>query len=129
LWDDFPLRDAVRPGAEVHRFPLVRFGSPWPFDGWNGPGDRLAHEREAPNLTFPYLDGLLARLRHEIPEQEARFVAYRTLDLPGIVNYRRLHQLEVRRLEAVDKQFGVSNGAYIVENFKLRRIFPTTVRP
>ena len=40
LWDEFPLRDCVRPGAEARRFPLVRFASPWPFDAWNGPGDK-----------------------------------------------------------------------------------------
>jgi len=133
LWDEFPLRDAVRPGAESHRFPLVRFASLWPFDTWNGPGDRAAHDQEAPNLTFPYLDGLLGRLRKEIPDREARFDAYRTLDLPaelpGIINYRRLHQVEVRRLAAMDKKFDFAIGSFILENFQNRRLFHTTVRP
>ena len=40
LWDEFPLRDRVRPGADAVRFPLVRFASLWPFDAWNGPGDK-----------------------------------------------------------------------------------------
>jgi hypothetical protein len=133
LWDQFPLRHCVRPGAEVHRFPLVRFASLWPFDAWNGPGDRAAFEQEAPNLAFPYLDGLLGRLRKEIPDREARFAAYRALalpeGLPGIVNYRRLHQLEVRRLEAMDQKFAVAIGGFILENFRERRLFHTTVRP
>ena len=129
LWDEFPLRDRVRPGADSVRFPLVRFASLWPFDAWNGPGDNEAREREGPNLTFPYLDGLLARLRRDIPDREARFQAYRSLDLPGIVNYRRLHELEVRRLEGMDRKFGVAIGAFILENFRTRRIFHTTVRP
>jgi len=123
------LRDHVRPGADAVRFPLVRFASPWPFDAWNGPGDKEAHDREAPNLTFPYLDGLLGRLRREIPDREARFRAYRSLDLPGIVNYRRLHELEVRRLAGMDRKFGVAIGVYILENFRNRRLFHTTVRP
>ena len=129
LWDEFPLRDSMRPGAEAVRFPLVRFASPWPFDAWNGPGDKEAHERETPNLTFPYLDGLLGRLRREIPDREARFHAYRSLDVPGIVNYRRLHELEIRRLAGMDKKFGFAIGSYILENFQTRRIFHTTVRP
>ncbi len=133
LWDEFPLRDCVRPGAEVLRFPLVRLGSLWPFDAWNGPGDKTAHDREAPNLTFPYLDGLLGRLRDEIPDREARFSAYRSLtlpaELPGVVNYRRLHQLEERRLAGLDRQFGMSIGSFILENFRSRRVFHTTVRP
>ena len=133
LWDEFALRDCVRPGADILRVPLVRLASPWPFDGWNGPTDRAAHDRETPNLTFPYLDGLLGRLRHDIPDREARFRAYRALELPaglpGVVNYRRLHQLEERRLAAMDRQFGVAIGAYILENFRKRRVFHTTVRP
>ena len=133
LWDEFPLRDCVRPGAEVYRFPLVRFASLWPFDAWNGPGDREAHDREAPNLTFPYLDGLLGRLRTGIPDKEARFRAYRSLEFPaaspGVINYRRLHQIEIRRLAGMDKQFGFSIGSFILENFQNRRLFHTTVRP
>ncbi|MGD9616076.1 MAG: WcbI family polysaccharide biosynthesis putative acetyltransferase [Alphaproteobacteria bacterium] len=129
LWDEFPLRDRVRPGADAVRFPLVRFASPWPFDAWNGPGDNDARAREGPNLTFPYLDGLLARLRQEIPDREARFQAYRALDLPGLVNYRRLHELEIRRLDGMDRKFGFALGAFILENFRNRRLFHTTVRP
>ncbi|HEX3860699.1 MAG TPA: WcbI family polysaccharide biosynthesis putative acetyltransferase [Stellaceae bacterium] len=129
LWDEFPLRDCVRPGAESARYPLVRFGSPWPFDAWNGPGDKEAHDREAPNLTFPYLDGLLGRMRREIPDPEARFRAYRALDMPGVVNYRRLHEMEVRRLAAVDRKYDCSIGAFILENFQKRGVFHTTVRP
>lgn len=129
LWEEFPLRDFVRPGAEVRKFPLVRFASLWPFDTWNGPGDKEAYEREAPNLTFPYLDGLLGRLRREIPDREARFRTYRSLELPGLVNYRRLHQLEMRRLAMMDEQFEIAIGGFILENFRRRRVFHTTVRP
>jgi hypothetical protein len=129
LWDEFPLRDCVRPGAEIIRFPALRFASLWPFDTWNGPGDREAHDREAPNLTFPYLDGLLGRLRKEIPDREARFQAYHSLEWPGVVNYRRLHQTEMRRLSNLDKQFGIAIGAFVLDNFQTKRVFHTTVRP
>jgi hypothetical protein len=128
-WLTFPLRDCVAPTAEIIKFPLVRFASLWPFDAWNGPGDRGAHDQEAPNLTFSYLDGLLGRLRKEIPDQEERFEAYHALAWAGIVNYRRLHQLEERRLGAADKQFGVTIGDFILTNFQKRRLFHTTVRP
>ena len=129
LWDKFPLRDCVRPGADQLRFPLVRLASLWPFDSWNGPGDKEAYEREAPNLTFPYLDGLLGRLRGEIADPEARFQAYRTLDVPGLINYRRLHEMEVRRLGNMDEKFEFAIGAFILENFQQKRVFHTTVRP
>ena len=129
LWDEFPLRDCVRPGADSIRFPLVRFASLWPFDSWNGPGDKRAYEREAPNLTFPYLDGLLGRLRDEIPDPEGRFHAYRTLDVPGLINYRRLHEMEIRRLGSMDKKFNFAIGDFILENFRQKRVLHTTVRP
>jgi hypothetical protein len=129
VWDEFPLRDCVRPGADQVRFPLVRFASLWPFDSWNGPGDKQAYDREAPNLTFPYLDGLLGRLRREIPDPEARFRAYRALEVSGVINYRRLHEMEVRRLGSLDKKFDVAIGDFILENFQQKRVFHTTVRP
>ena len=129
LWNHFPVRDAVRPNTLTIKFPLVRFASQWPFDGWNGPGDREAYAREAPNFTFPFLDGLLARLRREIPDKEARFQAYRQLDRAGIVNYRRIHTLEERRLLKMDEIYDCRIGEFILENFRTRQVFHTTVRP
>lgn len=128
-WDNFPLRACIRPDIETIRFPGVRFASLWPFDSWNGPGDSEAYRREAPNLAFAYLDGLLARLRKEIPDPEQRFAAYRALDCPGVVNYRRLHDFEERRLLAMDRKFDTEIGSYILDQFRKRRIFHTTVRP
>lgn len=128
-WENFPLRDCIRPGVDTIKFPGVRFASLWPFDAWNGPGDSEAHEREAPNLTFAYLDGLLARLRREVPDPEARYRAYRDLECAGVVNYRRLHDFEERRLGAMDRKFGVAIGAFILDQFRRRRILHTTVRP
>jgi hypothetical protein len=128
-WDEFPLKQHIRQNAEVISFPSVRFASLWPFDSWNGPGDREAFAREQPNLTFPYLDGLLGRLRREIPDKETRFRAYRSLEVSGVVNIRRLHQLEERRLCRVDRKFSVTIGDFILDNFRSRRIFHTTVRP
>ncbi|HEY1796397.1 MAG TPA: WcbI family polysaccharide biosynthesis putative acetyltransferase [Stellaceae bacterium] len=129
LWNQFPLRDCVRPGADIIKFPLVRFASYWPFDAWNGPGDREAFLAEAPNQTFPFLDGLLARLRHQIPDKEARFAAYRALEGIGVVNYTRIHALEERRLLKLDQQYDCRIGEFTLENFRTRQVFHTTVRP
>jgi hypothetical protein len=129
LWNQFPLRDCVRPGADIVKFPLVRFASLWPFDSWNGPGDREAFEAEAPNYTFPFLDGLLARLRHEIPDKAARFQAYQALEGIGVVNYKRMHALEERRILKIDRQYDCKIGEFTLENFRIRQVFHTTVRP
>lgn len=129
LWNHFPLRDCIRPGADIVKFPLIRFASLWPFDAWNGPGDREAFFAEAPNHTFPFLDGLLARLRHDIPDKEARFQAYRALEGIGVINYKRIHALEERRILKIDRQYDCRIGEFTLENFRMRQIFHTTVRP
>ncbi|MBV8507138.1 MAG: hypothetical protein JOZ11_15190 [Alphaproteobacteria bacterium] len=128
-WESYPLRPHIRDDVGIIKFPLLHFASLWPFDHYNGPGDREAYEREWPNLTFLYQDGLLARLRKEIPDREQRLLAYRNLSVDGIINFTRLHDFEKRRLTAMDKQFGCEIGQFILANFQRRRLFYTTNHP
>jgi hypothetical protein len=128
-WEDYPLRPYVRDDIPIVKFPLLHFASLWPFDHYNGPGDKEAFEREWPNLTFLYQDGLLARLRKEIPDREQRLLAYRSLSVDGVINFARLHEFEKRRLTAMDKQFGFDIGGYILANFQRKRLFYTTNHP
>jgi hypothetical protein len=128
-WEHYPLKDYIRKDARIIKFPLLHFASLWPFDHYNGPGDKEAYEREWPNLTFLYHDGLLARLRKEIPDREQRLLAYRTLSVDGIINFTRLHDFERRRLAAMDKQFGCEIGRFILEKFQRRKLFYTTNHP
>ena len=128
-WENYPLRPFVREDLPVVKFPLLHFASLWPFDHYNGPGDKEAYEREWPNLTFLYQDGLLARLRKEIPDPEERLGAYRSLSVDGVINYVRLHDFERRRLTAMDRRFGFEIGDYILENFQSKRLFYTTNHP
>ncbi len=128
-WENYPLRPHIRGDVQVIKFPLLHFASLWPFDHYNGPGDREAYERERPNLTFLYHDGLLARLRKEIPDREERLLAYRTLSVDGIIDFTRLHDFEKRRLTAMDKRYGCEIGRFILNNFRRRRLFYTTNHP
>jgi hypothetical protein len=128
-WENYPLRQYIPEKVEIVKFPLLHFASLWPFDHYNGPGDKEAYEREWPNLTFLYHDGLLARLRREIPDREQRFLAYRSLSVDGLINFGRLHDFEKRRLTAMDKQFGLQIGEFILDNFRRRRLFYTTNHP
>ena len=128
-WESYPLRPYIRDGVRIIKFPLLHFASLWPFDHYNGPGDKEAYEREWPNLTFLYHDGLLARLRKEIPDREQRLLAYRTLSVDGVINFARLHDFEKRRLTAMDKQFGCEIGQFILDHFQKRRLFYTTNHP
>jgi hypothetical protein len=128
-WENYPLRTEIRDDLPTIKFPLLHFASLWPFDHYNGPSDREAYERESPNLTFLYLDGLLARLRKEISDREQRLIAYRSLSIDGVVNYMRLHDFEKRRLAAMDKRFGFDIGDFILQNFQRKRLFYTTNHP
>ena len=128
-WDNYPLRPYIRDGVRIIKFPLLHLASLWPFDHYNGPGDKEAYEREWPNLTFLYHDGLLARLRKEIPDREQRLLAYRDLSVDGIINFGRLHDFEKRRLTAMDRQFGCEIGQFILDHFQRRRLFYTTNHP
>ncbi len=128
-WEMYPLREHVPPGAQILRYPCVRFASLWPFDAFNGPDDKLAAAKDYPNFEFTYFDGLLARLRREIPDPEERFSVYRDLAIDGIINPARLHMFEERRLLAMDQKFDIGVGAFILENFRKRRLFHTTAHP
>jgi Polysaccharide biosynthesis enzyme WcbI len=128
-WANYPLRQYIRADVRIVKFPLLHFASLWPFDHYNGPGDKEAYDREWPNLTFLYHDGLLARLRKEIPDREHRLSVYRSLSVDGLINFVRLHAFEQRRLTAMDNQFGCQIGQFILENFKRRKLFYTTNHP
>lgn len=128
-WEQYPLREHVPEQLPTLRYPCVRFASPWPFDAFNGPDDKLARNRDFPNFEFTYFDGLLARLRKEIPDHEQRFRAYESLQLDRIIDFKRLHAFEQSRLETMDRTFATGIGAYILENFRTRQVFYTTAHP
>lgn len=128
-WDAYPLRAYVPDNVPIINFPCLRFASLWPFDAFNGPDDKEARGRDLPNFEFTYFDGLLGRLRKEIPDREARFAAYRSLEIDRLIDHRRIHTFEERRLAKMDASFGGDIGAYILERFRHRRVFHTTAHP
>ncbi len=128
-WESYPLRDYVPSHLPILRFPCVRFASLWPFDAFNGPDDAQARDHDGANFEFTYFDGLLGRLRHEIPDPEARFAAYRSLEIPGVINVKRLHAFEEKRLQGMDRAYPGEIGAYILENFRKKQVFYTTAHP
>lgn len=128
-WEQYPLRDHVPETLQTVRYPCVRFASPWPFDAFNGPDDKVARNRDYPNFEFTYFDGMLARLRNEMPDREMRFDAYRDLAVKGAIDPKRLHAFEEKRLQAMDVKFDTGIGAFILENFRKYPVFYTTAHP
>ncbi|MBB4952244.1 hypothetical protein H4S14_000286 [Agrobacterium vitis] len=128
-WEQYPLKEYVPDTLTTIRYPCIRFASPWPFDAFNGPDDRLARDKDHPNFEFTYFDGLLARLRREIPDHEERFEAYRHLNVTGVIDPKRLHAFEEKRLRDMDQKFSMQIGAFILENFRRQSVFYTTAHP
>jgi Polysaccharide biosynthesis enzyme WcbI len=128
-FENYPLREEIPSKVESHRFPMLRFSTPWPFDSFNGLADRHAQTREAIEPLFPNLDGILGRLRLEIPDKEARFRAYLKLDIDRIGHLSKLPEFEQRRLEGMDQQYGFGLGSYILENFRRQQIFHSIGHP
>ena len=125
----YPLRSEVPDRVTMLRFPMLRLATPWPFDAHNGLRDMLAERREAIDPIFPNLDGVLARLRRDLPDHEARFAAYAALECDGIVDLERMANFESRRLLAMDRQHGCGLGARILEDYRRRQIFHSIGHP
>jgi hypothetical protein len=126
---EYPLRDAIPQRARAVGFPCLRLASPWPFDGQNGRGDAQARGCAVEPPVFTHFDGLLARLRTEIPNPEARYQAYRSLALDGLVNFQRMHQFEERRLRGLDQRFECTIGSFILDNFRTARLLCASGEP
>ena len=128
-FDGYPLRAFIPERAEIVAFPCLRLASPWPFDSQNGPSDAQARDCDAEPPVFTHFDGLLARLRREVPDAEARYQAYCSLAVDGLVNFRRMHQFEERRLRGLDSRFDCTIGQFILDNFRTARLLCATGQP
>jgi hypothetical protein len=129
-FEHYELRDSIPSGMKITRFPFLRFASPWPYDDFNGLRDGAARAQDDPeDHTTTYYDGVLGRLRRLVPEPQARFDAYKALDLKGIIDPARVQDFEARRLEALDERFGCSIGRFILAEFRKTRLFYTVNRP
>jgi hypothetical protein len=128
--EDHPLHAAIPASTKIVRFPVLRFASPWPYDDFNGLRDTAARAQDDPQRrTTTYYDGVLGRLRRLVPQPQARFEAYKALDMKGIIDPLRVHDFEARRLEALDERFGCAIGRHILDGFRRTRLFHTVNRP
>jgi polysaccharide biosynthesis acetyltransferase WcbI-like protein len=128
--EHYPLRDSIPKRTQVINFPFIRFAAPWPYDDFNGIRDGIARAQDDPALhSVTYYDGMLSRLRRRIPNSRERLETYRKLDIPDAINPLRVLDFEARRLEALDKRFGISIGRFILNEFRKRQLFYTVNRP
>jgi hypothetical protein len=128
--EHYPLREAIGVDTKIIGFPFLRFAAPWPYDDFNGLRDNGARAQDDPALhTVTYYDGVLGRLRKQVPEVEARFDTYAALDVKGLIDPVRVLDFETRRLEALDARFGCAIGGFILNEFRKQQLFYTVNRP
>ena len=117
-------QDSVPPQVARFGYPNLLRRTFWPFDGLIYGRDRLAEADAAAGGLVRFPDGLLAKLRGDIPDPEARFVAYRDLAVPGLAkNFARLLEMEDETLAAVDATYRCDLGAFVRDNARTQQLF------
>jgi hypothetical protein len=130
-WMVYPFRDIAEKKRFV-QFPFLYFGALWPFDAHQNQSDDIALAARAwmpHHLDFDFHDSLLAKLRSEIIDPEARFQAYRNLDYKRPINIKRYLVTELARLEDIGKRHNNNIHEFIADNFRQRRLFNTITHP
>lgn len=129
-FEDYDLKDAIPARVMTIRFPVIWFAAPWPYDDFNGLRDNHARSLDDPSVhTTTYYDGALGKLRKLVPDPEARLVAFKALDVPGLVKPERILDFEARRLEGLDERFQMTIGKTILDGFRREQLFYTVNRP
>ncbi|CAA2157051.1 hypothetical protein MBRA_02468 [Methylobacterium brachiatum] len=117
-------RESVPPGVARFGYPNLLRRAFWPFDGLIYGRDRLAEADAVKGGLVRFSDGLLAKLREDIPDPEKRFAVYRDLDVRGLVkNFSRFLEMEDETLGSLDTTYRCHLGAFVRENTKTRQLF------
>ena len=115
---------SVPTSVRCHGYPNLLRRTFWPFDALVYGRDPLAEASAAAlgHVRFP--DGLLGRLRAEIPDPERRFIAYRDLDVGGInKNFLRLLEMEDEMMMNIDHSYTCDLGRFVRENARTTQLF------
>ncbi|MHB2208442.1 WcbI family polysaccharide biosynthesis putative acetyltransferase [Methylobacterium sp. CM6257] len=116
--------DHVPNHVQCFGYPNLMRRALWPFDGLVYGRDTLAEEDAAKAGYVRFPDGLLGKLRTEIPNPEERFVAYRDLKVRGINrNFSRLLEMEDELLTHIDGVYGCRLGQFVKERTRTDQLF------
>jgi hypothetical protein len=119
------FRDEHVPGGvRCFGYPNLMRRALWPFDGLVYRRDTRAEEDAAQAGLIRFPDGLLGKLRTEIPDPEERFVAYRDLNTAGVnKNFSRLLEMEDEMLVHIDHIFECHLGQFVREHTRTDQLF------
>jgi capsular polysaccharide biosynthesis protein len=80
-------------------------------------------------IPFPMGDRLALKIIQTVPDPAARRAAYDATDLDTVVNLARSHELAVRNCFAREQGCDVRVAAYVMSQFRTRRLFWTHAHP
>ena len=111
-------------GVRCFGYPNLMRRALWPFDGLVYGPDPLAEADAAKAGLIRFLDGLLGKLRTDVPDPEERFIAYRDLKASGINrNFARLLEMEDEMLTHIDHIFECRLGQFVREHTRTDQLF------
>lgn len=107
-------------GVPCHVFPLYLRRTYWPFDTLLFGKDELGTESAIKGGYVRFPDGLLGKLRTEVPNKFERFDVYRNLTVSGAVpkNFVRLNEIEEETYRHIDEIYQTKIGDYIISSSK-----------
>lgn len=127
-WTAYAASCLDNTSATIIRFPFLRLAALWPFDSHQN-GKDPGHTDSYPDFPFPFSDAAMGRLRSLVPDHQQRLMIYRNLDFDDAPDLMRYYEMEATRLVAEDRRLGLDLGAFILDNFRERRLFHTITHP
>jgi hypothetical protein len=119
----FPYRALLPTDCVTLRFPSIDLNLLWPFNCPN-PYDRSDPD-VFPYGRFPYGDRVIIKLLEEGLDPDVVLETYLTTSQRHLPDLDRLMELEAARLRARDTQCDVKMSAYVLENFRKKRLYWT----
>ena len=115
-------------GCATVTVPTLHFNSLWPLmvaDPRNRPEPGAPYGR----IPFGMGDRLALKLAQTIPDPAARKAAYDGTEFRTVANLARAHELEVRNCFAREQGCDVRVAAYVMSNFRAKRLYYTHNHP
>jgi hypothetical protein len=114
------------PDCRVIRFPIVWMNSLWPLNCVDPRNQPRGPDDRGP---FPYGDRLLMQYLEEGASPEEAVERWFDADLGTWKKLDRYHEINVSKVRQLDLESDVPLGAFVLDNFRRRRLFVTYNHP
>ena len=121
-------RASLAEGCTTITVPTLHFNSLWPLmteDPRNQPEPGAPYGR----IPFGMGDRIALKIVQSEPDPTKRRALYDAVDLASVANLARSHELEIRNCFAREHGCDVRVAAYVMANFREKRLFYTHAHP